>query len=357
MLPIKPEGPNLTAAQAKTLDDEFFAARPLAYFAARITALLDASDAAGTPRAGTHDSFLAALGLPKTTTELLDHTESDRELQVAIDALAVRHHVAEALVRLLHATATANATSIWAAIADGPSTLHIATDALAKELREDQTLFSRAFVPEETPASAELEGAFDIAWKWVLHAIRLLTDNELTVNAAHNKLKHGLAVRARSDVRIELLPGIGPDEIGNIPVSAFQDGRSIPLFDRPMLTYLARPFAKPRQGLELTSLRIEVPIVLAETWMMAVVYGAVFHVAARRHFGERTEEIAPYPPLHTGPSPEQVNGGRVRGYRGVVTLPPDKTTEPRQSGVFFADSFLPMTIDFDNIIHGTVVDG
>jgi hypothetical protein len=125
-----------------------------------------------------------------------------------------------------------------------------------------------------------------------------------------------------------------------------------------MLTYLSRPHAKPRQGIEAVSLRVEVPIVLAETWMIANIYAAVFHVAARKHFGgELPEGVAPYPTLVVGRLPEHVIGQRPLGFRSTITLPPDGTTPPRPEGLFFHGSFLPMQIDHDSKVSGVVVDG
>lgn len=130
---------------------------------------------------------------------------------------------------------------------------------------------------------------------WVKRASSPLTGDELSVNAAHNKVKHGLAVSARGDVRIELLT-TAPDDLGQMPVSAFGDGKSMPIFDRPMLTYLSRPRVKPKQGLEAISLRVDVPVVLAEAWMIANVYAAMFHARARRHCGDDLPEgVAPIP--------------------------------------------------------------
>ena len=111
-------------------------------------------------------------------------------------------------------------------------------------------------------------GAAETAVAWANHAVWLLTSDELSINAAHNKLKHGLATSARGDVRIELIT-TPPNEDGTIPTSAFGEGKSIPLFDRPMLTYLSRPPKELRQGLEAVSLRVDLPVVLTETWMMA----------------------------------------------------------------------------------------
>jgi 4-hydroxyphenylpyruvate dioxygenase-like putative hemolysin len=67
----------------------------------------------------------------------------------------------------------------------------------------------------------------ETAVAWVNHAFALLTDDELSINAAHNKLKHGLAVSARGDVRIEFTT-TPPNPDGTIPLSAFGDGKSVP---------------------------------------------------------------------------------------------------------------------------------
>jgi len=132
----------------------------------------------------------------------------------------------------------------------------------------------------------------------------------------------------------------------------------MPIFDRPMLTYLSRPHVKPKQGLEGISLRVDVPVVLAEAWMIANVYAAMFHARARRHFGDDLPEgVAPYPTLVIGRLPEHVIGGRPLGYREAVTLPPDGTTAPRKSGLFFHGSFIPMNVDYDSKMSGVVVEG
>jgi len=90
--------------------------------------------------------------------------------------------------------------------------------------------------------------------------------------------------------------------------------------------------------------------------MIAVVHAACFHVAALAHFGV-ADAIAPYPVLHRGPTPERLLGHALQGYRGAVTTPPDGTTPPRPSGLFFPGVFQPMMIDFENITQAVVVDG
>jgi hypothetical protein len=358
MLFIPPsDGPNLTAAQAEALDDEFFTSRPLSYFSARIAALLDERPH---PENGkSRSAFFAALGLP-VDAPLLTPTESDRHLQVAIDSMSARHHVAEALVRLLHALtdpiSSTDGTSVWSLIADGPNGLHAVVSTVSDRFSADPNLFSPLFLAQGLPAS-EAKLAFEVALEWVRRAIHLVTSNELTVNAAHNKVKHGLAVRIRDDRRVEFVQ-FDPAKLsteGTIPLSSIAGG--VPIVDKPEVAYLARPYARPPQGLEVTSLILDAPVILAETWMMAVVYAALFHVAAAKHFGDREGDIAPYPTLHTGPTPDQILAGRVQGSREVLTTPPDTATIPRRSGLFHDGQFQPMEIDFSSEFSATIIDG
>ena len=77
-----PDGPALSTSRAQLLDDEFFGSDPHAYFRSRIAMLTNAG-APTTPseRSALRDDFLAAVTL--------------------------RHHAAEAVVRLYHSLAVA----------------------------------------------------------------------------------------------------------------------------------------------------------------------------------------------------------------------------------------------------------
>ncbi|WP_420364240.1 hypothetical protein AAEP80_09660 [Curtobacterium sp. L3-7] len=132
----------------------------------------------------------------------------------------------------------------------------------------------------------------------------------------------------------------------------------MPIFDHLMLTYLSRPHVKPKQGLEAISLRVDVRVVVAEAWMIANVYAAMFHARAKRHFGEEMPEgVAPYPTLVIGRLPEYVIGNRPLVDRAAVTLPPDGIIPPRKSGLFLHGSFMPMDVDYESKVSGVVVDG
>lgn len=360
-LHLRADSIHLSETHAKALDDEFFLSHPAAYFASRISSLLAAERSATFPTPTEEPEFFEALGLTKTELSLA-YEEQDRRLQVAVEALSLRHQAAEALLRFMYAVTASrpkdgDAPCTWLAIADSPNTLIDVVHKTVAALAADEELFLRCLFTPGTRIDENAAAAAETAVAWVNHASSLLTGDELSVNAAHNKVKHGLAVSARGDVRIEFIT-TPPDDLGQIPVSAFGEGKSLPIFDRPMLTYLSRPHVKPKQGVEAISLRVDVPVVLAEAWMIANVYAAMFHARARRHFGhELPEGVAPYPTLAIGRLPEHVIGGRPLGCREAVTLPSDGTSAPRKSGLFFCGSFIPMDIDYDSKVEGVVVDG
>lgn len=359
LLPIRATGTTLTVEQAKILDDEFFLSKPLAHFSARIATLLEAHRSGQYPTPEGETEFFKALGLTETD-QLLSFSEQERRVQVAIDGLALRHQAAEALTRFIYALAVSeprngDARCVWLAVADSPTQMIDVVEANKAALQANQRTFLDLFLPPGTVVDATPLEAANTAIAWLNHAVSLLTGDELSVNAANNKVKHGLAVSARGDVRVEFITS-APDADGNIPLSAFGEGKSVPIFDRPMLTYLSRPHTRPKQGWEAISLRVDLPVVLAEAWMMANVYAALFHVAARKHYGDLIPDgVAPYPTLVVGRLPEHVIGGRPLGFRSAVTLPPDGTTPPRRAGIFFHGSFLPIEVDFDNKIQGRVV--
>lgn len=265
-LEVHPEGPSLTPAQAKTLDDEFFRSDPGSHYSSRIAGLLRDADAAPTLSRAEQPAFFKALGI--RTDELSVGKPEDRDMQVAVDALALRHQCAEALSRFVYAVSTAtprqgDAPCTWLAVSDSPtSTADVIKKSLAS-FKADDELWVRLVLPPEARGNARSRSAAYTALEWVEHAEYLLTDDELSVNVGHNKFKHGLAVSSRNDVRVELVTET-PNENGEVPLSAFGEGKSLPLFDRPLFTFLSRPHGKPPRGIEAISLRVDVPTVLAE---------------------------------------------------------------------------------------------
>lgn len=360
-LGIRPAGVALTTTQARLLDDEFFLADPLEHFTSRIHMLLNAETP--TSRRDTHPEFFEALGL-RGLDVLPTPGKQRRDVQRAVDAIMLRHQCAEALERFLYAVtagqpAPGDAQCTWITIADSPTSIRSVAEATKKVFDEDQHVLFKLMFPAGTELTDDVAAARTTALAWINHATHLLLDDELPVNAAYNKLKHGLAVTTRDDVRVELIT-TAPDENDNVPLSAFQDGRSTPIFDRPLVTYLTRSYSKrshPKRGLEAISLRIDVPTVLAETWMMATVYATLFHTAALQHFSDAPPPgLAARPPLVIGRTPDRVLKGKPLGYRTPVTLPADGTSLARAEGLALPGKFIAMTIDPDSKRQGRIVE-
>ena len=354
MLTISPQGVPLSPDQASRLDAEFFRFSPLKYFVPRIEQMLRSSSAEVVDQDDESlQAFRDRLGLPAAELSPLKFDVSDRKRQLAVDAVSVRHHAAETLMRLLYGLVVAvpregDAASVWVAITDSPISLRDVTKAVAERLNSDGSpSFAELFLPAGQEVTQNLQAALEVAVGWTNHAIGLLTRNDLAVNTGYNKVKHGLSVSARDDVRVEFVQGPIPSD-GTIPLSSFES--SVPLFDRPFLTFLYRP---PRRlHLETASIRVDLETTLAEAWMIAVVAGAVFAVAAQQRFPD-SDDVADFPRLPTGPTPDQLLGGSVRGMRSPVTEP---TVDDRPPGIFFHGSFQPMEVDFGDVTSAVVVD-
>ena len=364
----KPEGPHLTPEQARELDDTFFGSRPFEYFCARIASLISSADSPAVERPeGLGADFFALLGLVEMP-HTLPFSDSDRELQVATDSFAVRHHAAEALVRLYHALTVAKVAEgspgcVWESIADGPirtvdlvgqSRSHLSSNAGRDSF---WTLVLPPHVAAESGASEEITTTLNVLGAWLGRAMNLLTRDDININAAHNKVKHGLAVRSHGDIRMTFTTQ-APNADGTIPLSALTGPNATDIFNTVTLDYLARPPGK-KSGLEVSTLGLAPAKLLAESWMMAVTYAAMFHIAATQHFANRDlncPTCPTYPRLPLGPTPEQLLDNSVVGLRHPVTLPLDGKKAPREAGIAFEQGFVTLDIDFDNNSVATVVD-
>ena len=197
--------------------------------------------------------------------------------------------------------------------------------------------------------TGRLASASNVFADWLQFAIDLLVGHELQLNAAHNKVKHGLSVRARDDLKVSFVT-TPPSADGTIPVGVLTGPDAVDIFDRPVIEVLAQApkVDGHRQGLELTQLRVDVPAVLAEAYMIAWAHGAMFHVAATKHFEGRVD-LPDYlgAPAHPGypvggPHPDHVSGKAPVGMRFPLTTPPGGGPARRPAGIAFRDSFIPL---------------
>ena len=358
-----PSGPALTVDHAQQLDDEFFQSLPLEYFHARIASLISGTDASdnSSPLAG---AFAEALGVDDPS-DVLSSSAPSRELQIAIDSFAMRHHAAEALVRLYHAlTVTADpddpAACVWARIADGPYKTANLVKESRSHLRENHDSFwSLVLRPTDITASEldKFNKALNVMASWFQYAMHLLVRDDVDLNAAHTKVKHGLAVRPRHDLMSFVTEPLQP---GAVPLSALTGPSAIDIFAGPSLDSLARPskINGRAQGLEITRLNLNSATLLVEIWMITTTYGAMFHIAAARHFSRRDVEIAAYPPLPLGPTPnELLPDSMAVGLRQPLTTPPDGGEPDRTTTISNQRGYQELHIDHSGKWSGTVTEG
>jgi hypothetical protein len=213
-------------------------------------------------------------------------------------------------------------------------------------------------------SSVEIVDAANVFVEWLGYAASLLSPAKIDLQAAHNKVKHGLAVRARADVHVAFVTR-GPNEDGSIPLSAFTADDAIDIFDQPVLEFLARgpKVDGHRRGLELTQLRLKPSAVLADAFMLAMTHGAMFHVAAGEHFagrGDLREHLKPpaFPGYPVGgPSPKDIDAKSPLGMRFPLTTPPGGGDAAREAGIGFRTYFQTFHVAYDERMSGRVVDG
>ncbi|MGO3153439.1 MAG: hypothetical protein ACTIJJ_12605 [Galactobacter sp.] len=243
---------------------------------------------------------------------------------------------------------------VWEALSAGPNQL----DQVLSQIREffssaeAPMQFARLVLREQDLQSGmteRLASASNVFADWLQFAIDLLVGHELQLNAAHNKVKHGLSVRARDDLKVSFVT-TPPRADGTIPVGALTGPDAVDIFDRPVIEVLAQApkVDGHRQGLELTQLRVDAPAVLAEAYMIAWAHAAMFHVAATKHFEGRAD-LPDYlsAPAHPGypvggPHPDHVSGKAPVGMRFPLTTPPGGGPARRSAGVAFRGSFIPL---------------
>jgi hypothetical protein len=245
----------------------------------------------------------------------------------------------------------------WAELTKSPTQNAAIVEATREHFRTEQG--REEFVNFVVPGSvtAEKGPQVEAMGNWLLHAMRLLDRSDIDITAAHNKIKHGLAVRSRGDLRIDFITA-PIEDVRKIPASTANSPDTIGVVDTTSVAYLSRPSGKPKQGLEFTTLNLRPSVLLAEAWMMTVTYGAMFHVAASKYFAGRKDVTLPtYPDVPDSPEPNPLLKGTVIGIRHPVTTPPGSSEISREFGVALHETFLPMQIDYAGAQSAVIVDG
>ncbi|UUZ58716.1 hypothetical protein [Nocardioides sp. B-3] len=210
----------------------------------------------------------------------------------------------------------AGAPCLWAEIASGATQIAEVIDRLnanAQEADPGERMLLALVEPgaiEVARRSPEIVDACNVYVDWLGYAAGLLSPAEIDLQAGHNKAKHGLAVRARSDMRVAFVT-TPPNEDGNLPLSAFAGPDAVDIFDQPVLEFLARgpKVDGHRQGFEITQLRLKPSALLADARMLAMAHAALFHVAAVEHFADR-DGLREHQNRHRSPATRSAARGR-----------------------------------------------
>lgn len=344
---LPPQGPDPTPEQVRELDDTFLTSDPYGYFISRV-GMLHTWARQGEPPDDVFDGVSSGRSdLASIVGAVMRNEDADVppttmivSSQVALDAFALRHHLAEAVVRLFvtivnqRIDTEPKPVSLWAASTDDEfqSVLSL-LDAAVKATNDlPEGAFATIVLPpgfvvdEESLPVAEMFVV--MCWKWLEHAVRLLAPGEFDLTTAHNKVKHGLVVRGRADLRTALSL-VGPGENGDVPLSAFDPDKSVDVLKLPSIEFLSRPRLRERprkevQGLEVTQMALDYRAMLAEVVVLAHVYGSLFHVAAEAHFADHDPPsgvtIAPHPGM-VGEMPPVGFAGPPVGTRYPITEP------------------------------------
>lgn len=349
----------LTPEQCRLLDDSLFESNTTAYWRARIDALLREPSPVdyGTGLA----SEFAGLGLDPRMLTATEPSESEREMQRALDAFALRHHIAESLVRLVHAVISAGPNhdvSVWALIADNRDKGADLVKAV-RRLVADGVPGLDLFLPVDDVERVkeaqpeEVDRALRMHWQWVDRAMNLLVSDGLDHNAGNNKLKHGFAVRARDDLRIEFTT-TPPNTDGKLPLSAFDN--SYPLIDAHAIEFLERlPARHSHAGSwEVTVLNLRPNELLAEALMFSVVWSSVVASAASRRFVGRDKTAPPHAGLVLGPPPSGIVRKAVGLRQGLTATKKGAPARPVSADT---GSSTVTLIPQGPGAHGLVVDG
>ncbi len=368
MIFVQPTGREVDPAHIPELDDALFTSDPYSHFLAQIEAITadEPSDPYGSSLAG---QLCDVLHRP--AAEMPTANGRARGLRRALDALTLRQNLAETVVRMWLATLEAWASptgtaSVWATLTDEPVQVADCLRQIADNPgNQDPEIVLRLLVPErlisEVQSGSPFAEAVDTMCDWMRHAETLLTRSDICLPAAYNKAKHGLAVRARDDVRLDFLPAeaIPDGTSGRVPLSAFES--AVPVIDQPCVLYLARPpkgASGHKECLEMTCLRLDVATMLAECFMLATTHAAIFHTAASRYEAWRGVElgIAPYPRLSNGPTPQQLLGTAVTGLRAAITFRPDGSPSERTPGIGYSNGVF-QAISVGAPLPGVVIEG
>lgn len=206
-----PTGLEPTAEECRSLDDEYFTSDPTGYFRSKIDSLLDWTEQAsgtGEELSTSRRRFERATG--PAAGSRYPTTAEQRQRQVAVDAVQVRHSTAEALLRLIHARLTCRSSaerrSLWMEVIRTPIQLRELVEELIASFESPDFFPVMAGLMIPVPGGTKLDQtsieAVTNALHWVARATEVVSAGHLDLNAANNKIKRGVTARPEDKLRV-----------------------------------------------------------------------------------------------------------------------------------------------------------
>jgi hypothetical protein len=282
----------LSGEQVVRLNNEYFSVDPSEHFECRLWQLLAMPDFAPS------NSYLEVDQSNALETEFrgllheirfgpdLEDTERRRRATV-IEAIALRHHVAETVLRLFKVLSDPACHCPWFHMADDKEQDSLsklyrrildqdpAGERLAKEVRE--VAFPSQVAEARMGPETNVEGFATAIEKWIIHAAWLLSEAGMDMGPAHNQVKHGLGIIPTENLRIDIVKEV----VDPLHPTVEELSNGLPLINSASVQYLQRH--RPNKGYEFGwSVRLEnadPALALAEAYMEIITLRVLWRAA------------------------------------------------------------------------------
>lgn len=309
----------LTVDQVTRLNREYFSSCPADYFDARLWALLRLADVS-------QDEVLNLIEKPGSLTSRFanmfpgwqfepDDDPRVRQRAVILEAQALRHHVAETIVRLFKSLVTTRPDeSVWFSLASDFETGglknwiadHVSSAAASSTVRDKLKVF--AFPDFESLANEVGEEVakerLEVAADWLSFFHWLLSTDGRDIAPAANQIKHGLGILPHDDIKITFVKSLADPT----QPTAAELNAGVDIINATSIRYLRRhrPSTKHTWGWDSVLENADAASTLAQVhWGVNLI--RCMWVSGRTRFTPELQDADPVPiALWSGPTPREI---------------------------------------------------
>lgn len=217
----------LTAGQVARLNRTYFKSCPADYFDSRLWALLRLADVSQDEvlKISADSSSLSArfMSMFPDWQWVEDDDPPTRERAAILEAQALRHHVAETVVRVFKALVTSSpGDSVWFSLAADFQmgdlrtwvTSQLESDHIPSTIRDN--LRAHAFPDYDALVTMvgddDAQARLDVTAEWLTYFHWLLDSDGRDIAPAANQIKHGLGILVRDDIKMTFVKDLADPE-------------------------------------------------------------------------------------------------------------------------------------------------